>query len=141
MAQREKEFGAISELSNKSFAEQVAQNKKQYELAQQTLQSQIDQYRQSSETQREQFGQQMAYQMADSAQKARESEKNYNLVLSQYGSQLFTARQPFPDVFAPAGWNSQAYLAANPDVATDPYFKTDPLGHYWTSGKSQGRTW
>lgn len=34
-----------------------------------------------------------------------------------------------------------AYLAANPDVAKDPTFGSDPLGHYQRYGQAEGRAW
>jgi hypothetical protein len=39
---------------------------------------------------------------------------------------------------APAGWTPEAYLAANPDVASS---GMDPLGHYERHGAAEGRTW
>ena len=39
----------------------------------------------------------------------------------------------------PGMFNSAAYLAANPDVAADPYFSQNPEEHYNTYGKKEGR--
>lgn len=36
---------------------------------------------------------------------------------------------------------AQAYLMANPDVASHPAFANDPLAHYNRYGKNEGRTW
>ena len=33
------------------------------------------------------------------------------------------------------------YLAANPDVASDPFFAQNPLEHYNRYGKTEGRAW
>lgn len=48
-----------------------------------------------------------------------------------------------PYVEAGAGsqgtFNSQAYLAANPDVAADPYYSQHPEEHWNTYGKGEGR--
>ena len=41
----------------------------------------------------------------------------------------------------PQGDPAQAYLQANPDVAADAWFKTNPLQHYNQYGKAEGRTW
>lgn len=35
----------------------------------------------------------------------------------------------------------QAYLQANPDVARDPMWGMNPMGHYNAFGKNEGRTW
>lgn len=45
--------------------------------------------------------------------------------------------QPRPQILDPAA----AYLAANPDVAKDPYFAKNPLLHYQQYGQNEGRTW
>lgn len=37
--------------------------------------------------------------------------------------------------------SGQAYLKANPDVANDPFFSTNPLAHYQQHGEGEGRTW
>jgi hypothetical protein len=38
-----------------------------------------------------------------------------------------------------SNFNSAAYLAANPDVAADPYYKNNPYQHYVDHGQSEGR--
>lgn len=40
---------------------------------------------------------------------------------------------------SPGGFDGAAYLAANPDVAADPYFAQHPEEHYNEYGKSEGR--
>lgn len=43
---------------------------------------------------------------------------------------------------ANAAWDPAAeYLKANPDVANDPSFASDPYGHYQRYGQKEGRTW
>lgn len=49
-----------------------------------------------------------------------------------------------PEAAGAAGWtrqfaDPQAYLAANPDVAADPYFSKNPLAHYDQFGRAEGR--
>lgn len=57
-----------------SFEQQKMQNQRQYELAQETLESQIAQYEASSAAQKAQFGEQMAFQIAESAKQAKQWE-------------------------------------------------------------------
>lgn len=40
----------------------------------------------------------------------------------------------------PAGFNAQAYLAANPDVAADPYYGQHPYEHFIQHGQAEGRS-
>lgn len=44
-----------------------------------------------------------------------------------------------PPAFTPEA--AQAYLAANPDVAADPYWGKNPWLHYTQNGAGEGRTW
>ena len=41
----------------------------------------------------------------------------------------------------PKWFDPEAYLRDNPDVDADPYWRTNPLGHWISSGYKQVRTW
>lgn len=40
---------------------------------------------------------------------------------------------------APEGWINAVYLELNPDVAVDPYYAQNPLAHWCSFGKTEGR--
>ena len=42
-------------------------------------------------------------------------------------------------IWKPEGWSSAAYLKKNPDVASNEYYGTRPLLHYWQHGQAEGR--
>ncbi len=59
-----------------------------------------------------------------------QGEINNPNVVTPYGTQTVK----------PGTFNAESYLAANPDVAKDPYFSQNPEEHWTRYGTSQGRT-
>ncbi|HEU5090273.1 MAG TPA: hypothetical protein VFT99_22615, partial [Roseiflexaceae bacterium] len=57
-----------------------------------------------------------------------------------YMSGLTPQSQQEAQDWANNGFNPQAYLAANPDVANDPYYRSRPWEHYYTHGAREGRS-
>jgi hypothetical protein len=135
-------------IKEKALTEEITSNQRSYDQAVATLTEQIRQYNESSATQKAQFGAQMEQQIAESQQRAEEFEatianqqQTFELQKASYVSELAAAGQEIPSSLAPEGWNTEKYLANNPDVATNAYWSSKPLLHWYTAGKAAGRSY
>lgn len=84
VANQKEQFGENLALNQAGFEQTKLQNQRQYELAQKTLENQIAQYNASSETQKEQFGEQMQFQIAESAKQAAQWQKTVETQAEQF---------------------------------------------------------
>jgi hypothetical protein len=84
IALQEDQSATQKEQFGQSFEQQKMQNQRQYELAQETLESQIAQYEASSAAQKQQFGAQMVFQIGESAKQAKQWQTALDVQQTQY---------------------------------------------------------
>ncbi len=160
MGLEQQKFGvqkSAYESSLKQFEEshglEVSKLNEQIRSATETLNTQKVQFEASSALQKEQFGATMQQRIAESqqaldianSQLAAQKEQftsQYDLLKSQYISELIAAGQPIPASMAPEGWNAAQYIKNNPSVGDRSQWASgDPLTHYYMYGKSLGMSY
>ena len=132
---QEKQYG----LQVKSLEQQIAEANRQYGLAQQQLAEQIRQFNESSETQKAQFGEQMAFQIWRTGEEVKSWRDQLNTTKTTTAMQLIQAGLPLPATLGPEGWNATSYLQQNPDVAADAGWASQPLRHWYMHGAGENR--
>jgi hypothetical protein len=132
---QEQQYG----LQIRSLEQQISESNRQYALAQQQLAEQIRQFNESSETQKAQFGEQMAFQIYQTGEQVKYWKDQSNTTKTVAAMQLTQAGMPIPATFAPEGWTAQSYLENNPDIAADAGWAAQPLRHWYEHGAGENR--
>ena len=132
---QEKQYG----LQIRSLEQQIAEANRQYGLAQQQLAEQIRQFNESSETQKSQFGEQMAFQIWKTGEEVKSWKAQLDTTKTTTAMQLIQAGMPLPATLGPEGWNATSYLQQNPDVAADAGWAAQPLRHWYIHGAGENR--